>query len=110
MIFANCARRRRSPRPGYCEGLFIQVVDTRRPLRVRELAGSVFALRSDAVFATVQDTTDGNPLAVLVWDKEGRREVGRGAIGLNSLALSAAHVYWNVGGAAVSAPAVGPVR
>ena len=86
------------------------MVDTRRPLRVRELAGSVFALRSDAVFATVQDTTDGNPLAVSVWDKEGRREVGRGAIGLNSLALSAAHVYWNVGGAAVSAPAVGPVR
>jgi hypothetical protein len=111
-FFAGYLLTGRGCSSGYCEGQFIRVVDTRRPLRIRELAGSVFALRSDGVFATVQDqdTTDDNPPTVLVWDKEGRREVGRGAIGLNSLALSATHVYWDVDGAAVSASAAGPVR
>ncbi len=111
-FFAGYLLTGRGCSSGYCEGQFIRVVDTRHPLRSRELAGSVFALRSNGVFATVsdQDTTDDSPPTVLVWDKGGRRQVGRGAIGLNSLALSATHVYWNVDGAAVSAPAVGPVR
>lgn len=97
-----------------CEGDFVELTDTRRPRqpgsRRRKLPGTEFALRSDGVFATVTGPEDGSPPVVSVWDRDGAREVGRGRIAPDSLALSRNAVYWTADGLPHAAPAPGPAR
>ncbi len=75
-----------------CIGNIIEITDTRRPTRTfrqrRRLPGSVFALRSDGVFATAVEAVIDMPSIVRVWDRDGAREVVRGNIAPSSLALS----------------------
>ncbi len=93
-----------------CVGDLIEVKDTRRPKQQRRVIGNIYALRSDGVLAVLRSSHMGLAPTVIVWDRDGGREVASGTIRTDSLALGRSDVYWTADGAAQSARALGPAR